>query len=238
MRFWNQLYFPGEEDLKALWGVKDEINWSAEALVTIVAGELANGDVRERPWLGRTDLRTLAHAVGLVMVNLAALLYRAERFGVNTERIVELGAYLASNGIARLPSEAIRPLIEDQWEMAEQAELPQEAREYLRGVVLERIRREFLDACSRDCERVSGETEIESFVSIDETYWHRFPESSTFAVEATRRITIQKRDAPCKIGFPVDRDNGCPLMELPKHSVGELISIFRKVIDERSAQRK
>jgi hypothetical protein len=146
-------------------------------------------------------------------------------------------ALLRSNGIARLPSEAIRPLIEDPWEMTEQAELPQEAWEYLRGVVLERIRREFLNACSRDCERVSGETEIESFVSIDETYWHRFSESSTFAVEATRRITIQKRDAPCKIGFPVDRDNGCPLMELPKHSVGELSSIFRKVIDERSARR-
>lgn len=238
VRFWNQLYFPGQQDLGALWDVKDEINWSVEQLIAIVAGELANGDVRERPWLGRTDLLTLAHAVGLVMVNLVSLLYRAERFGVSTEKIVELGAYLASVGIARLPPETVSRLIEDPWEMVEDTEIPQEAREFVREAVLERIRRELLDACSRDCERVFGETKLEQVISIDETYWHRFSESSTFAEEATRRITIQDRDAPCKIGFPADRDNGCPLLELPKHSPRELISIFRKVIEERSARRK
>jgi hypothetical protein len=231
-RFWNQSYFPGAEDLESLWDKSSELEWSAESLLTVVAGEIANGDVRERPWLGVIDTRGLAQVVALMMVNVLSLGFRAERFGVSFEKIIEVAAYILAIGITRLPADLIGLLVEDPWKLAGVTDFPEEAKDLLRGVI-ERIRLEFLDACSRDCERVGGDTRLQTLIQFDETYWHRFSESPTFKEEPTRRILIEKRDAPCKVGFSVDRDHGCPLTALPKRSPGELLSVFRQVLEAR-----
>jgi hypothetical protein len=238
-RFWNQLYFATRQDLEELWHKRDDVNWSASSLLSVVAAELRNGDPRLRPWLGDLEAMALAEVIALALVNHVYLAYRAEQFGIAAETIEELAAYVVSIGLSRLPSGMLTPIVENPWRVTDQEEVPLEVRHYLHEAVLTRIQGELSDACAKDCARVvMCDPAIDRTICIDETYWHRFSAEPTYVPSpgSGRRLTLEKKDEPCKVGFAVDRERGCPLLGSQKASVTERMDILRQVIRVRTQE--
>jgi hypothetical protein len=234
-QFWNQSYFARPEDLDALWPVRDSLEWSSEALLAVVAGELVNGDVRARTWLGTVDQRLLAGVLGTFLLNFIYLSFRSERFGVKAERITELGAYVVSIGIRRLKSATVVALLKKVWDGTEGESIPSKARAYMASVVLEELRAQLGDACSKDCTRISGDTQTEAPASIGENYWHRFSSTPSFAAPGPQRsVTIEKLDEPCNVGFVLGRERGCPLFRRQEQNATKLVKIFHQVIENRA----
>ncbi len=236
-RFWNQLYFATRRDLEEIWQSREKLESSEASLLSMVAAELRNGDPRLRPWLGDLADMDLANVIALALVNHVYLAYRAEQFGIAPETIEGVAAYVVSLGLSRLPAELLTPLVENPWYMTDQEEVPAEVRAYLHDAVLTRIQQELSDACAKHCSRVvMCDPAIDPVIRIDETYWHRFSKQATYVPSpgSGRRLTLEKKDEPCKVGFPMDGQSRCPLLRSGERSVGDQIDVLRRVIQFRT----
>lgn len=82
--------------------------------------------------------------------------------------------------------------------------------------VLGQLIREFRDVCTSDCQRVYTDP-IELSEREIENYWQRFTISPS-EPDSTHKdrgiLTIEQDKKPCNVGFKLDQEHRCPLLEL------------------------
>jgi hypothetical protein len=98
------------------------------------------------------------------------------------------------------------------------------------------------DVCSSDCERISvfdRNTLTEDKDEIKD-YWLRLEPEGLEEPQEQRVLRLEGLDAPCKVGFAVDKDNSCPLFGLKTtvENFPELLDIVKMVAAFRNAQAK
>ncbi|MCP3416225.1 MULTISPECIES: hypothetical protein [Bradyrhizobium] len=121
--------------------------------------------------------------------------------------------------------------------------MPEHVREFLLMPIADQLLSETQDICSSDCRRLMAldrQTLTEDKDEV-ESYWLRL--DSTKVEDETdeaskRHLRLERLDAPCVVGFPVDKNNGCPLFALQPttNNVEELLAIIKRVAAFRKAQ--
>jgi hypothetical protein len=118
--------------------------------------------------------------------------------------------------------------------------MPDEVKEILLMPVADQLLSEMRDVCSSDCSRISGLHRL-STTDKDEVddYWLRLEPGGVVPVEDPRKyLLIERTDAPCNVGFPVNKDVGCPLFrfEPSVRNIDEFLAIIKRVAAFRKAQ--
>ena len=124
------------------------------------------------------------------------------------------------------------------WDDVDGREYPAPIREMILEPALTTLQVELKDVCASDCERVSTDLELLQEPEVT-TYWDRLRLSEGEANDESQRIlTIESHDKPCKVGFAVGREVGCPLchIEKPQSNISEFIKIAGDVVRFRSAE--
>jgi hypothetical protein len=216
-RFWNQSYLPAPGELANLWRERHHLQFSEEAILALTAGEMANGNIRLRPWLMTVDKDELESIVVLAIVNGLYLIGRAERLGTNSSPIRGALACTLMTAMVRLPFDRVWELIEESWSWVDGEPPPPEMQRDAVQVIADRMALELADFCPSGCERVSSEVH---FLSERESryWWKRFrlPDDETYKAEARLEsswLVFVKPDKPCRIGLDVAGGAGCPLID-------------------------
>jgi hypothetical protein len=241
-QFWNACHFPGESDLKRIWQQRDELEWNGQSLLAVVAGEIANGNIGERPWATGFDDETLIALVTYGFLNTPFFLLRAERVGSSDEPYWRAMAYLILVALNRFSAERVRALVDKAWECTDSTLYPEKVRQMILSPILLRLRDELRNVCTSDCSRVRTDQVILDESGI-ETYWDRLrlPANKAAKPKDNSVFIIEYNDVPCKVGFELDRKHGCPFLlddEEEKIDWGQMLRVFKHVISVRNRQRK
>jgi hypothetical protein len=242
-RFWNKIEFVTERTLSDLWKNRDDIEVSAMGIFAATVNEFANGAITRRPWGAILDARSLLEVLQIGLVNVSYLLMRGSKAGVDQTPMTRAFAYLILCAIDVLPAENVARLIDDSIYRGKKDEMPEHVREFLLMPIADQLLSEMQDICSSDCRRLMAldrQTVTEDKDEV-ESYWLRL--ESTKVEDETeeapkRHLRLERLDAPCIVGFPVDKDNGCPLFALQPttNNVEELLAIIKRVAAFRKGQ--
>lgn len=241
-RFWNKFEYVHAQSLKMLWKAKDELELSELGVFAAIVNEFANGSIVARPWGAILDQRSLLSVLHLGLVNLPYLALRGTKGGIDQGPITRAFVYLILCALDALPSENVGQLIKDSL-LPQVEDAPSEVKEMLFGPIADQLLSELQDVCSSDCVRLMSlnrQTLTEDADEV-ETYWSRFaPEGVPEDTEPKRFLRIEKNDAPCKVGFSVDKDHGCPLFaaEASVASMEDLLMVVKRVAAFRTAEAR
>lgn len=241
-QFWNQMYFPGPSDLQALWEARESLEWDERALIAVCAGEIVNGDLSERPWAAWMEERDLLVATLTLYVSSPYLAIRCSRFGIDSNTIIRLAAYLSLACVLRLEIDVVNAALANPWQFTDGDPLEPHVlaamHEHLVEPVLHQMEGELGDVCSRDCRRVLTDVGTLSESDATDAYWDRFVVSAAPATPEPRkemRLIIQAWENPCKIGLLAGKDP-CPLFDDESPIVDRLGKI-REIMEVRVAGR-
>ena len=106
--------------------------------------------------------------------------------------------------------------------------------------VVEQLLSEVQDVCGSDCTRIvsfdrgalpNDKDEVDS-------YWLRLEPDGLEEAGGRRLLRLEKFDAPCVVGFAVDKEHCCPLFGTKPtvKGTGEMLSIIERVAAFRKAQ--
>ena len=208
-RFWNNAAFADEAMLSALWKARGTFELTAEQLLALTISECAIGDVSRRAWPCLADDLILVTTLMNYLMNVFFFIHRAEEGGGEQRPFIDAGAYLALCSLDRLGLEQTTRILED-WSFDER-KWPEQIRQYILGPVLSSLVSDVRDVCTDDCERVMTEPYNLTKPQI-ENYWHRLHVRDAEVEEKDKRyLSLEKLDGACKVGFCVNKDNGCPV---------------------------
>ncbi|WP_157016642.1 restriction endonuclease [Mesorhizobium xinjiangense] len=240
-RFWNKLEFVSSPTLKKLWKARAETELTPLGGFALVANEFANGSITRRPWGAILDAASLVQVLHIGLVNVPYLMMRASKAGVEQTPIIRAFAYLILCAIDQLPAESVAELVIDSITRGEQDKFPEDVQAYLLMPIADQLLSEMQDVCSADCTRVSAFSRMtltEDKDEIDE-YWQRLEAAGREEVEEPEKhLRLERHDAPCQVGFAVDKEHGCPLFDVEPsvQHFGELLAILKRVAAYRKAQ--
>ena len=212
-RFWNKLEFTNPNGLADLWKVRDKIEVSAMGLFAAVVNEFANGNITHRPWGAVLDAASLVSVLQIGLVNVSYLLMRSSKGGVDPKPISRAFAYLILAALDTLPAENVARLITDSIVLGKGGEMPEGVQEFLLMPIADQLLSEMQDVCSADCRRMSSLDRSALTDDKDEVddYWLRLEAEGVEEPTERRVMRLELLDAPCIVGFPVDKDHHCPL---------------------------
>ncbi|NYT32119.1 restriction endonuclease [Rhizobium sp. WYCCWR 11128] len=240
-RFWNKLEFVSSPTLKKLWKARAEAEFTSLGLFALIANEFANGSITHRPWGAVLDAASLVQVLHMGLVNVPYLMMRASKAGVEQTPLNRAFAYLILCAIDQLPAENVAELVIDSITRGKPDEFPEDVQAYLLMPIADQLLSEIQDVCSADCTRVSAFSRMtltEGKDEIDE-YWKRLePAGSEEVEEPGRHLRLERQDAPCQVGFAVNKDHDCPLFHIEPsvQNFGELLAILKRVAAHRKAQ--
>lgn len=241
-QFWNQMYFPGPVDLEALWAGRDELTWTERTLVAVTAGELVNGDLGRRPWAAWMECDQLAACLITTLANGLYLAFRCTRFGIDSNKVVRVAAYLSLAGLHRLEASVMKDVLSDPWQFTEGDPLDSNVvtafQEFLLSPVVAQLQGEVGDICSRDCQRVLTDVGTLAESEAVPSYWDRLIAPSAqhpAPPQDDRHLVIQFWEAPCRIGV-VKSENECPLFE-DEQPIAERVEQLQRIVSLRVDQR-
>ena len=239
-RFWNKLEFVAPKTLADLWKARHELNITAEAMFAVMANEMANGSVVERAWAASIDSESVAEVLTAGLYNVIYLAVRSMDAGVDQRIVFKTLAYLILAAVTHFPAETVSRLILVSINRDKDKPLPSEMKEMILRPILHQLLGELKDVCSSDCKRVL--TDPSTLVESDELrdYWLRLKERDVEEPAERRILIVEKGDEPCVVGFPVDREQPCPLFHIEPsvRTTGEVIDIIKRVSAFRRAQAK
>lgn len=235
-KLWDYASFTDDPTLASLWKDRKNIAIDERSLFALVASEFANGDIGLRSWaLFATD-DILISSLCNGLLNFLYLAFRANEHGVRQEPLIRAISYLLVVSIQRVGQSNISSLLSDVWE---DREYPKKVVELILEPVLGTLKTELKDVCASDCSRVMTEPELLQDNEIKQ-YWQRLNPNTEYAKDDNRILTIESYEKPCKVGFSVDKDNGCPLchMENPYSVIDEFTQVVDKVVRFRNTEEK
>jgi hypothetical protein len=240
-RFWNKLEFVTPMSLKELWKAREEIELTAMGLFAAVVNEFANGNISHRPWGALLSTKSLLEVLQIGLMNVGYLLMRSSRGGIDSEPISRAFVYLILAALDALPAENVARLITNSLFHCKGDEMPEYVQDVLLMPIVGQLLSEMQDVCSSDCARVSSsrrDTFTKDKDEIDE-YWLRFEPEGVEEETADRHfLLIEGYNEPCIVGFPVDKNNGCPLFRLKPsvQNLGEVLAVIKRVAYFRKSQ--
>lgn len=240
-RFWNKLEFVSSPTLAKLWKAREEAEFTSLGLFALIANEFANGSITHRPWGAVLDTLSLVEVLHMSLVNVPYLMMRASRAGVDQTPLIRAFAYLILCAIDKLPAENVAELVSSSITRGEPEKFPENVQAYLLMPIADQLLSEIQDICSANCTRIVALNRRALTDDKDEIeeYWQRFETVETGdPAEPTRHVRIEAYNEPCKVGFPVDKDHGCPLFQIEPsvQNFGELLAIIKRVAAYRKAQ--
>jgi hypothetical protein len=242
-RFWNKIELVPEQTLVDLWKNRAEIEVSSMGAFAVTVNEFANGDVTCRPWGAIMDARSLLEVLRVGLMNASYLSIRSSKAGVDQAPIIRAFSYLILCALDVLPAESVTKLIDDSICRGKREEMPDSVREFLLMPIVDQLLSEMQDVCSSDCTRLMStrrRTLTEDKDEID-SYWLRLNskgQNEQGEAGSKRFLLIEKSDAPCIVGFPVNKDNGCPLFRIQPtvNNVAEFLALIKRVAAFRNLQ--
>jgi hypothetical protein len=207
----------------------------------LIANEFANGQIAARPWAAPLNRIDFLHTLATSFANVPYLLFRAIKAGADQRPIIRSLAYLLLIALDRLPTDAVVKSIKTSLTDHHEKPLPKSAQETLLLPILNQLRYEIGDVCSSDCHRLFGSEPTTLAGTGDEIdqYWLRLERDGGIDSSEERRfLRIEKFDAPCKVGFALDKDHCCPLFEgeTDLDQLPELLLALKRVVDFRKKQ--
>ena len=239
-RFWNKLEFVTPKGLTDLWKVRDKIEPTAMGFFAAVVNEFANGNITHRPWGAILDAASLVSVLQIGLVNVSYLMMRSYKGGVDEKPIVRAFAYLILVALDNLLAENVARLIIDSILLDKGDEMPEDVQQFLLMPIADQLLSEIQDVCSSDCRRMYSINRAALTEDKDEVkdYWLRLEPAGVGEPTEQRFVRMERFDAPCVVGFPVDKDHHCPLFlfEPSVRNTEELLAMIKSVAAFRKAQ--
>lgn len=234
-KFWNKLEFMTPTSLSDLWKERKDLSVTHMGLFALIANEFANGDIVLRPWGARFDARSVIESLSSGLQNVPYLMIRSAKAGIDQTILLRTFAYLIVLALETLPSDVLASIIEESLTRDGEVEFPDNVYAFLLGPIIDQLLSEMQDVCSENCLRMSCARHRSVTKDNDEieNYWLRF-ESQGQEVnkdEDLRYLLLERQDAPCVVGFKVDKENGCPLFafEPTTKNTDDLLDIIKQV---------
>ena len=239
-RFWNKLEFVTPTSLSDLWKERKDLSVTHMGLIALIANEFANGAIVQRPWGATFDAKSLIETLSLGLQNIPYLMIRSTKTGIDQTILFRTFAYLVVLALDALPADAVASIIEESLTRGGEVEFPDDVHAFLLMPIIDQLLSEMQDVCSEDCRRISCIKRKAVTKENDEieNYWLRFETQDQEVDEDQRYLLIEKHDAPCVVGFKVDKENGCPLFafEPTTKNTADLLDILKRVAAFRKAE--
>jgi hypothetical protein len=250
-RFWNKLEFIAEGGLADLWKGRREIELAELGAFALIANEFANGSIIHRPWGAALDAKSLLQTLSLAFANCSYLFIRSTKTGIDQRILYRAFAYLILVALEKTNPTELAEFIVDALTRGERKAFPEKIQNVLLAPIIDELLGQLQDVCSADCRRIMGTKRRSLAEGEDEfdNYWLRLVPAGIDLNENndTRWLLIERNDAPCNVGFAVDKDHGCPLFaaETDVKNLGALLPILERVVlfrkeqaaEKRSAER-
>lgn len=238
-KLWDYASFSDEHTLVSLWKNRDNISIDERSLLALISSEFANGDIGIRSWALEAIDEILISSLCNGLINFLYLAFRANEIGAKQEPLIRAISYLLIVSLQRMDKATVLSLLTDVWNDVDGREYPEKVVELILEPVLGTLQTELKDICSSDCVRVSTDSELLHESEI-ESYWSRLHPTVEDGHGEKRILTIEANDKPCKVGFRLDQDNGCPLchIEDPYAALNDFIDVVDKVVRFRSTGEK
>jgi hypothetical protein len=248
-RFWEKLEYAPVRALRTFWAARETIEIDQMGLVALLANEFAHGSIIDRPWAARAAPPHLLAALQTALVNMPYFRVRAAKIGIDEEPIFAAVAHMILVLLQRIDAKSLAELVVKSVGERDGKEFPDNVVEIILMPILNRLVGEMQDVCSADCDRLLGTEKMTLEADPDpvDIYWKRLdPSGELVDIEPKRFLLIERHDAPCKVGFPLNKERGCPLYETKPStkdvplflSIIERVSKFRLGEAEEAAREK
>ncbi len=238
-RFWNRLEFVTPQTLADLWDNRGRVEFTAMGIVAAIANEFAHGSVVTRPWAGFLGAEFVLEILSIALQNILYLAFRCSDAGVDQKVIFRSLAYLVLTALDRLSTERVSEVIMRSVARGELSNMPETVQDMLLAPFLAQLQSEVQDVCAAACKRVScGRIALPAKTDEVPNYWIRLEPEGIAHPENPRTLRLEKMDEPCVVGFPVGKDQGCPLfaIEPSVKSAGEVLAVIQRVAAFRRAE--
>ena len=233
-KLWNYAVFTDEPTLIDLWKHRQQISITPESLFPLIVSECANGNIARRSWAVFVDDDIALYSLLTFIMNFYVLVYKAIELGVKQKPYIKAASYLILCCIDMYGAEKMNNIFKD-WSSFDKEDWDNDDKEFILTPILNLLTNELRDVCMEDCERVMGDRyDLEDDEVKD--YWKRLGMGGNHVYEEDNEsvLSLEKNDAPCKVGFCVNKDVGCPVndFELDK-SFNHLFDDIEQVIKHR-----
>ncbi|MFJ7985654.1 restriction endonuclease [Streptomyces sp. NPDC096351] len=204
---------PLEEDLDYFWSNQHWVTEPREVSCLTYA-EVVLGDLTQRPWGAILDD---SHAIDIAIQALVALPMTMVRTKVLAgAKATSASAYLMQCALPNISANGVSMLLTNPFEILDGgwdklSRSPDGWQRHIIRPIWGRLKGELLDACSRDCVRISVDP---GMILGDDPrgprYWRRF--NPELPVKDDRSIIIEYNEKPCAVGFDL-QGRQCPLFE-------------------------
>ena len=238
-KLWDYASFTDEPMLIELWESREKLNISPEALVALVSSEMANGDINNRSWAIFVEEDILVNSLGSGLLNFLYLVFRANEYGVSQASYFGAFAYLTLACCERIGTKETVSLFTDIWMADEENEYPEDLKNIILQPVLNLLQNQIRDVCTSDCCRVSTDNVLLTEKEVNQ-YWNRLSIGTNSNKEDDTTLTIESLIEPCKVGFSVGKDNGCPLLgnDSSESNIKETLEVIKAVTEFRLTEAK
>lgn len=239
-RFWNKLEFVSGQTLADLWKARESLELTGTALFAAIANEFAGGDITHRSWGCCIQPDSRVDILGSGFANVPYLMVRSSKAGIDQRILHRTYAYLVILALEHSPASVVASQIIHSMNRSEVDVLPEKIQDILIEPILNQIFTEIQDLCADDCCRMML-TSRRAFPDREDEikrYWLRFDPPTEEVVQDDRYVIIEKTDAPCAVGFAVNKSVSCPLFACDP-SVKELaqsLDVVKRVTAFRKAQ--
>lgn len=237
-QFWNYLQLGDGSLLKLLWQEREKLEWDAQTRIAVIASEVSNGNVGERAWGAVLSDEDLYEAFATALVNGPFLMFRAHHLGSDARGYTEALAYLLLNMLTRFKAESVVKMLEGVWNCAEgKPKFPNELQDIFITPMIGRLESELFDICQSDCHRVSTELRLLSEKQV-EHYWDRLRIQTAIptSTEDKEVFFLEATTLPCKVGFEMTKERGCPYLGNPKEELKDQLAKLQNTILFRFGQ--
>jgi len=241
-RFWNKLEFVTPKTLAELWKARKEMELTGMGVYAAIVNEFTNGDITHRPWGATISKDSLLEVLSIGLINVSYLLMRSFKAGVDQKPICRAFSYLILCALDFAPAEDVTQLVTDLIYRGKRDTMPENVKEFLLMPIVDQLLSEMQDVCSSDCRRFMSLDRQTLTADKDEVddYWLRLEPDGVEEPEPVERrfVRIERTNEPCNVGFPVDKDNCCPLFRLEPSvkNVDEFLAIIKRVAAFRKTQ--
>ena len=241
-RFWNGSGYSDNPTLQLLWEQRADLEWNDQSIIAAIVSEFANGDIEQRPWSLQLSGDELMSAVASALANTLHFCLRADKVGIEQRPYIEGVSYLTLSALQRVEPDDVGRLFEDVWGGGVNVDLPTDARTTVLSPVVGHLVAQVRDVCTDDCSRVSAD--LTTLREEDcATYWDRLkqPADQTPRERESVFVTVEKEKEPCKVGFEVGPEDGCPILRLsrlnhPEEDLEAAFSTLAQIVRERTGE--
>jgi hypothetical protein len=217
--------------LRDFWKNKGKMELRPPSAFALIVNEFANGSIARRAWAAIFETSDLLQILAIDLINVPYLVMRASTAGAEQGPIIRALAYVILTSLHKMPAEDIAQVVMS-FISRDDEQLSEELLEMLLMPIMDQMLSEIQDVCSSDCSRIVniGRKVLENEDQVAE-YWMRFERNETERNEPDLTFRLENTRAPCKIGFRVDENSGCPLFrtEPSVHNAAELLRILKRV---------